>query len=1108
MLNLILGRVGSGKTETCRRLLVDFARKGKENLYLIVPEQYSFESEKAILRMAGPKNAVNIQVLSFTRLAESLFRTYGGCAGTPLDDSTRRLLMALALEETADYLSLYREHRSSDKLCEMMLAADSELQMCGIDVESLGGLFGQADTSVLSAKMKDISLVCSAYHALASRSFVDEHEDLNHLAKILREQQALFGATVVVDSFISFTKQELDVLAALMGQCENMYVSLSCDSLDDPEQGAGLFSLVKKTGRKLVRAAQEERVQVGPLRHLDTPWRFQSDALRHMETQLFRTVVEPYTGEAGVDIQLWRAASRFEEAENVAAQIRDLVMQGLRYRDISVICRNSETYASLLQSAFEKRDIPCFIDTPRSVDTEPLIRLVLSSFKALQWQSEDMLTILKTGLLGVPELEIAALENYIFTWKINGAAWREPFVRHPGGFTGEWKQEDYDALALVNNVRARVVEPLLAFEKATRDADGAQISEAVYRLLLAYGVNETLPALCAQLEADGQFALAEEQLRMWDVLMQLLERFCTVLRGRPVTARRYRELLSSAVEAQTISVIPQGMDEVVFGTADRIRPSSPRVVFLLGTALGEFPQSLSDTGLFTLEERRQLQAMGVELQDPEATGTVGELYLAYAAVCAPSEKLIVSWPAAAGGEPLSPGEIPAAIQAIFPGIPVHTALPDLVRANSRRAAFSELARRFRERDEKAAALRALMQEDETLSPRLQALDRAGGGEEMALCDTKLAEALLARSRQISASQVEIFYRCRFQYFCQYSLGIRERLPAELNVMKYGTLMHDLLEHIIHMGAQQFLALSEEEQSAVIRERIDTYVSEEMGGAQLMSPRELYRFRRLAQTARTVLLHAAKGLAVSRFEPKYFELELKPDGICKPLTVDTPAGPIRVGGVVDRVDLYEKDGETYVRIVDYKTGRKEFKLSDVMHGENLQMLIYLAAIAKSSGWIPAGVLYMPAAVGAVTEEKGASKEQIDKDVASRLRMNGLVRDDPDLLLAMETTGKGIYLPAEIKNGAPARRESVATRQQLEAVLLLAQQKVVRMAEALCRGNIAASPLLANKNPCDWCPYAGICLREFTESDVFTEDISNQSCLQEIEALEQEDNEKEG
>ena len=1105
MLNLILGRVGSGKTETCRRLLVDFARMGKEKLYLIVPEQYSFESEKAILRMAGAKNAAKIQVLSFTRLAEALFRTYGGCAGTPLDDSTRRLLMALALEETADHLSLYREHRSSDKLCEMMLAADSELQMCGIDVESLGGLFGQRDTSVLSAKMKDISLVCSAYHALAARSFVDEHEDLNHLAKILREERALSGATVAVDSFISFTKQERDVLAVLMGQCENMYVSLSCDSLDDPEQGAGLFSLVQKTGRRLVQSAREEQVQVGPIRHLDTPWRFKSDALRHMETQLFRPVVEPYVGEMGTDIQLWRAASRFEEVENVAAQIRDLVMHGLRYREISVICRNSETYASLLQSAFEKRDIPCFIDTPRSVDTEPLIRLVLSSFKALQWQSEDLLTILKTGLLGVPELEIAALENYIFTWKINGSIWREPFVRHPGGFKGEWTQEDRDTLALVNTVRARVVEPLLAFEQATRDADGAQISEAVYRLLLAYGADEALPALCARLEADGQFALAEEQLRMWDVLMQLLERFCTVLRGRPITARRYRELLASAVEAQTISVIPQGMDEVVFGTADRIRPSSPRVVFLLGTALGEFPQSLSDAGLFTLEERRQLQAMGVELQDPEATGTVGELYLAYAAACAPSEKLIVSWPAASSGEPLSPGEIPAAIQAIFPGIPVQTALPDILRANSRRAAFSELARRFKERDAKTAALHTLMQEDESLSARLQALDRAGGGEEMALCDTALAEALLARSRLISASQVEIFYRCRFQYFCQYSLGIRERLPAELNVMKYGTLMHYLLEHVIHTGAQDFLSMSEDEQSAMIRGLIDTYVSEEMGGAQLMTPRELYRFRRLAQTARAVLLHAAKGLAVSRFEPKYFELELKPQGVCKPLTIKTPAGDMQVGGTVDRVDLYEKDGETYVRIVDYKTGRKEFKLSDVLHGENLQMLIYLAAIVESSGWIPAGVLYMPAAVGTVAEDKGADEKQIQKDVASRLRMNGLVRADSDLLLAMETTGEGIYLPAKMKNGAPSERGSIATREQLEAVLLLARKKVAEMAGTLCRGNIAAAPLLANKNPCDWCPYAGVCLREFTESDVYIEDISNVDCLSEIETSVQEEEE---
>ena len=1096
MLNLILGRAGTGKTETVRHMLVDRARAGGKNLYLIVPEQYSFETEKTILRMAGPRYAAQIQVLSFTRLAEAAFRVCGGCAGTPLDDATRRLLMALALEEAGDQLTLYSGHKNSDKLCQMLLQADAELQMCGIPPEVIGGVFPAEDEAVLPRKLREIALVCSVYRGLAARSFTDPHSELTRLAQLLRENDLFRGATVAVDSFISFTKQELDVLAGLMPQCENMFVTLCCDTLDDPEQGMGLFSLVKKTGRRLLRYAKEQGVQVGPVQHLDVPWRFQNDALRHMEANLFCTPGEPFTGEVGDAVTLLHPASRFEEAEMTAALIRDLVMNGkCRYRDISVICRDSDTYAAILRAAFEKRDIPCFIDTPRSVDTEPIVRLVLTSFKALSFRSEDILTILKTGLLGVPELEIAALENYIFTWKINGGTWRQDFTRHPAGFSGEWKPEDVQALESINAVRRRVVEPLLAFEQAAKGGDGADICTAVYRLLLDYGVDKTLPQLCAALEADGQYPLADEQLRMWDVLMQLLERFHTVLQGRPVTLHRFGELLSSAVEAQTISVIPQGMDEVVFGTAGRIRPSAPRVVFLLGTGLGEFPLALSEGGLLTLEERRRLQAMGLELQDPEATGTVGELFLAYAVACAPSEKLFVSWPANTGEE-VSPGEIPTALAALFPGLPVHRTLPESLLCNSPRGAFSRLAARWRENDGQTAALRRFFGEDSDFSGRLAAVSRAADDAPATLQDPAVSRQLVAGTGFISASQVESFFRCRFGYFCRYSLGIKERLPAELNAMEYGTLMHYLLEHTLQEGTEAFLARTPEEQAAYIRALIERYVKEELGGAEQMSHREQYRFRRLARTAGTVLLHTARGLAQSRFEPAYFELQLNGTAGCRPLQIDTPAGPVRVGGIVDRVDLYTRKGETFVRVVDYKTGRKEFKLSEIKNGINLQMLIYLAAITASTGWSPAGILYMPAAVGAVSEDKGTPEEKVAKDISARLKMNGLLPDDPGLLLAMDDTGGGEYLPTGVKNGAADKPEAVVSREDMDLVLGYVRQKVGEMAEELLAGEIPAAPLLVNRNPCGWCPYGAVCLKEYTDDDVRMEKILNADSLKEI------------
>ncbi len=1099
MLNLILGRAGTGKTEAVRTMLVNRAKNGGKDLYLIVPEQYSFETEKAILRMAGPKFAAQIQVLSFTRLAEAASRRCGGTAGVPLDDATRRVLMALAFEEAGDHLSLYSDHKNSDKLCEMMLQADTELQMCGIAPEQIGELFPREDDSALPRKLREIALVCSVYRSLAERSFVDPHGDLTRLAEILRENDIFRGATVAVDSFISFTKQELDVLAGLMPQCENMFITLCCDTLDDPTHGTGLFSLVQKTGRKLLRAAKEQGVQPGPITHLDVPYRFANDALRHMEANLFRTPALAFERPAGDAVTLLHPASRFEEAETVAALIRELVMHGsCRYRDISVICRDSDTYAAILRAAFEKREIPCFIDTPRSVDTEPLIRLVLTSFKALSFRSEDILTILKTGLLGVEQMEIAALENYIFTWKIGGSAWKQDFTRHPGGFAGEWKDADREALEQINQVRRRVVGPLLAFDAAARETTGDAICEAVYRLLVAYGVDKALPKLCEQLTADGQFALADEQLRMWDVLVQLLERFHTVLQGRPMPLRRFGELLTAAVEAQTISVIPQGMDEVVFGTAGRIRPSAPKVVFLLGTALGEFPLALSEGGLLTLEERRRLQNMGVELQDPEATGTVGELFLAYAVACAPSERLFISWPAAAGGEETAPGEIPAPMEEMFPGIQTVRRLPEDILSNSPRAAFSRLSARWRENTGETAAMRQYFEENEAYTGRLAAVSRAADDAPAALNEPEVARNLVVSSKFISASQVESFYRCRFGYFCRYSLGIKERLPAELNVMEYGTLMHYLLEHTLQEGAEKFLALSVEERRAYIRALIDRYVEEQLGGAAEMTGRELYRFRRLAQTAETVLLHTAEGLALSKFEPAYFELQLDAREACKPLTIETSAGPVRVGGIVDRVDLYTRGNETFVRIVDYKTGRKEFKLSEIKNGVNLQMLIYLAAIAESTQWSPAGILYMPAAVGAVSAEKGTPEDKLAKEVSAKLKMNGLLQDDPDLLLAMDGTGSGTYLPTGIKNGVADKPEAVVSEKDMALVLSYVKYKVGEMAEELIAGKIPAAPLLVNKNPCGWCPYAGVCLKEYTDEDVRTEKALNKESLEEIRA----------
>ena len=460
------------------------------------------------------------------------------------------------------------------------------------------------------------------------------------------------------------------------------------------------------------------------------------------------------------------------------------------------------------------------------------------------YQTESLLEMLKTGVSGFTTEEISDLENYAYLWKISGSAWRQEFVRHPQGFGKELTEEDRLELARLNSLRERLVGPLVRFESRTRNATGAELSQAVYLLLMAYGMEENLPQYCLALEEAGEDALSQKQLRIWDLLMETLDQMRAILGDKPIPRERYCQLLKEVIAGEDVSEIPQTLDQVLFGTAEQVRQSAPRAAFLIGVAQGEFPLAPKSNGVFSDAERRELIARDLPLGDPLEQRTMEERYLAYSVACAPSQRLYMTWPRSADGEDKEPSELVSALLGIFPNLRPLRDLPDEYFADSKEAAFSRMAARFRETDAASGAFRMLFQEEPDYQGRVESLERASGAREQRLTDPALTKGLFGEHPFLSPTQVETFYQCRFQYFCKYGLGAKERRTAEVDVLQYGTLMHYLFEKVFREDREVRAQWSEEDLEAKVKELVLQYAQENLGGLELLSSREKYRLERL------------------------------------------------------------------------------------------------------------------------------------------------------------------------------------------------------------------------------------------------------------------------
>lgn len=1102
MLRFILGKSGSGKSTEALKIAGELADNNLP-VMLIVPDQSTFECEKTLLDVFGAKKAEKVLVFGFSRLCKYVFELTGNSADNVIDEGTRAVVMSLALEELTEKLSLLSS-KGNKSLVDVMLQTVSDLKKSSVTSNELRGASKLVEDETLKTKLNETALISDTFDALVSQSYIDPMDDLTRLNDILLKNNILKDYTIIFDGFSGFTMQQLNVVRNLMRDCTATYFTLTLDPLTDGSEE--VFTTSQQTYKILKEYAKRDGVDIKVPIKLTDLHRFKNDELALLEQNIFRTHIEPLEI-IPENICVYNAVDMYDECEYVARKIKHLVIEkGYLYSDISVICHDTEPYKGILSEILEKYEIPYFSDEHADIDVKPVIRLVISIFRCLiyDFDREDVLALLKSGLTEFSVEEISLFENYLFVWNVSGSAFKNEFVQNPKGYSEKFSDYDKDVLAKVENLRKSIVEPLTAFKENAKDKNGLEISKLFYALLEELKVPDALRRMYAEFEKSDDKAVGAEQIRIWNMFMSVLDKTAAVIGTKTMTIKRYYELLSLQISAMQLSDIPRTIDCVTITTAQRVRISKQKASFLIGCVDGIFPAIPHTSGIFSPFELKMLAMNEIELGDDFAALNNLETFMAYSCMTSASEYISVSFYSSdITGTSYQPSEIVLQCTKVFKNICVNDKMDFDSKKESMyalRPAFDTIAEMIGKGKKVPDSLLKVFSENPEYSAKLDSLINAKNKVPLKIFDKKNAEKLFGENLNISASQLEKFNLCRFSYFCNYGLNVRERLKAEINQMQYGTLVHYLLERFFsEYSKEQYSSMSDDELFEIVNTYLLEYSVSYFGEEQTKSNSFKYRLKTILDNVIYLMKHIMLELSQSEFFVADCELKIGED--IPSYTIALPDGhKIAVCGSVDRVDIIQRNGVTYLRVIDYKTGTKQFKLSDILYGINLQMLLYLHSIESSDSdkygkVTPAGILYMPATVPYISADSLKSIEKLPDELNKNLKMNGLLLKDTEIIHGMDKTDAATYIPVKIKAGEPVSATSLATLEEFGKIFKKVDMLIAEMGKNIYDGNIEAKPLKGGHDSCEYCPYDSVCAyRQSSPINCFS--VDNKVVIEEI------------
>lgn len=1067
MVHIVTGRAGCGKTaEVLRRMKAE--GKVRRQL-LLVPEQASFETERRFCQENGNQAGRYGEVLSFTRLENRVLSLAGGGAQPVLDEGGRLLVMYAALQSVSGNLSVYAMPSRKPEFLSSLITTMDELKSCCVTGAQLTQV-GEETEGLDGEKLRDLGLIFGAYEAMTARGSLDPRDRLTRLADKLKGYPFFRDQDVYLDGFTDFTPQQGLVLEQILRQAHSVTVTLTWGDREGEEE---VFAPAQKTMAWLKRLAAKAHC---PVEEETLPVRegVRSPALAYLEQNLFAQPMAPYAGEWDGSVFVGSCPTPREEVRWAAGEIRALVQQGnLRYRDIALSARSMDRYWEHIEGIFAQYDIPVFQSDMTDILQKPIFTLITSAMDAVNggYAYEDMFRYLKTGLTGIGLEACDRLENYVLTWDIWGSRWTKAWTMHPGGYHQIFDEKAEQALGELNALRLEVIGPLETLKKKNKHTIGDQVL-ALYTFLEEIHVPEALAARTARLLEQGEPELARQISQLWEIFCGGLEQCTALLGDMESDFAAFARLLRLLLSRYSVGSIPASLDRVTAGDAQRLANRACKVLFFLGADDGSIPQVTPGQGLLTDRDRELLEDYGLELS-PRMEEKLGrEQTIVYTACSQPRSKLYVTWPVSgeSGGEK-RPSFLVERLRTLFPeaqGTCVAADSPDRLRT---------LAAKLPEARDALSA-------DPAYANRFQRLDRAAQWERGKL-SPQAVKTLYGEKVAMSASRMDQYKSCHFAYFLRFGLGAKDRRPAGFHAPEYGTFVHFVLEQVLRAVRDKggIGACTDQEIKDLTQGAVQEYVFTELGGMEHQTPRFKYLFRRLQKKVQAVVDNVAAELRSSDFQPIAFELGFGYGKDLPPVEVQDNGVTLRISGFVDRVDGWVKDGRLYLRVVDYKTGRKSFDLTEVWNGLGLQMLLYLFTLEEKGRRvfdidpIPAGVLYLPARDAMISGSRDMEEDARQKLLDKELIRRGLILDDPEVLEAMEHPEGGIrFLPLRVsaKTGKISG-DALVSAEKLGRLKGHTQAILKQICREISSGNIDADPFWRGptRNACLYCEYFRAC-----------------------------------
>ena len=1110
-LRFYFGPSGSGKSHRIyEEIMQRAAQEPGRNFLIIVPDQFTMQTQKDLVMRSDRGGILNIDVLSFGRLSHRILEEVGTKEMPVLDDTGKSLVLQKIAADLKEQLPAMGSLLHKQGYIHEVKSAISEFIQYGISTQDMDKLIASAEKrGALAMKLRDLKTLYRGFQDYIRDHFITTEETLDVLRRSLVKSKILPDSVVIFDGFTGFTPIQNRLIQELMRVCEETIVTVTIGEEEDPYQMDGeqkLFHLSKKTVADLVKLAAEAEVTRGEDVFVkDGPNRFtEAPALCYLEQNLFRYQYEPYT-EKQCEIRMFEALSPREEVHQTALYIRKLIREeGLTYRDIAVVIGDLEGYASYVETEFGQLEIPCFLDRTRGIVLNPMIEYIKSALQLYirDFSYDTVFHFLRSGMADISREEIDELENYVIRTGARGyRTYSRLFTRKTEEMQQGSGQEDTEraeeTMERLNRIRQQFADTVEILHMAPRAKAGEYVDH-LYDFLEQNQVQQKLLNYQQRFEQEGDLAKAREYAQIYRLVMDLLDQIYELLGEEEISLQEFADILEAGFGEITVGTIPQNVDRIVVGDMERTRLKQVKVLFFLGVNDGNIPKNASKGGIISDMDREFLIESGTEMApSPRQQMYIQRLYL-YLNMTKPSERLYLSYAKVnSDGKGIRPSYLIDTVRKLFPQLAVE--YPQnrsrLEQIEGRQEGARYLAEELREYAD--GTLREEERQDFYLMYRAYEADPEGRDRLTAAAFRRykesglsriVARALYGRQLENSVSRLETYAACACRHFLQYGLSLQEREEFGFEVSDMGNVYHAVLENFAGKLAESgrtWWDFDENFATQAIKEAVEGYAATYGETVLYSSARNEYAITRMSRILTRTVLTLQQHLKQGSFQPDDYELSFRFAEDLDSIHVDlSEEEKMHLQGRIDRIDVSEDAEHVYVKVIDYKSGNKKFDLAALYYGLQLQLVVYMNAAMELESRkhpdkeiVPAALLYYHIDDPTIETPVELTQEQINEEILTKLRMNGVVNSDPAVVERLDRflQDKSKVIPVEKKkDGSFSARSGILSREELHVVSAYVDTKIRQIGREILDGKIAANPYeKGNEEACTYCAYKKVC-----------------------------------